>query len=450
MKINDLENLMIDDPATQRFEVARRLFNDEALFEQEMKHIFEGNWVYLCHESQVANRHDYFTTHIGRQPVFVQRGGDGVIRGFVNACPHRGATLCRTAKGSRKFIACSYHGWTFDSTGKNVDVKDRDSGGYPDSFLQQAHDLTQLGRLEVYAGFVFGSLNPDVEPLTDYLGQARPFVEMLDEMGEQGCEVLPGCSTYIYKGNWKMQAENGIDGYHFTTIHANYVGVIARREQIRAAGGKEDQVKVAYNGDMMKGFGENGSYDLENGHAVIWINFPKPENRPLWEQRDTLAERVGQAKADWMLHRQRNLLVYPNVQLMEQASSQIRVFRPLAYNRTEVKIYCIAPKGESIEARTRRIRQYEDFFNATGLATPDDLREFEGCQEGFEGRAVAWQQGYDRGYAKIHSGPDEYAKALGINPVSSVDDATFETLYFGQYRKWRELMSKGMARDVGQ
>ena len=38
-----------------------------------MKHIFEGNWVYLAHESQIANVNDYLTDHIGRQPVVITR-----------------------------------------------------------------------------------------------------------------------------------------------------------------------------------------------------------------------------------------------------------------------------------------------------------------------------------------------------------------------------------------
>ena len=60
--------------------------------------------------------------------------------------------------------------------------------------------------------------------------------------------------------------------------------------------------------------------------------------------------------------------------------TQIRHFRPIAPDKTEVTIYCIAPKGESAEARAHRIRQYEDFFNASGMATPDDLEEFRSCQ----------------------------------------------------------------------
>ena len=81
-----------------------------------------------------------------------------------------------------------------------------------------------------------------------------------------------------------------------------------------------------------------------------------------------------------MLNYSRNLCLYPNVYIMDQFGSQIRHFRPIAVDQTEVTIYCIAPKGESAENRAARIRQYEDFFNASGMATPDDLEEFRSCQ----------------------------------------------------------------------
>ena len=38
-----------------------------------MQHIFEGNWIYLAHESQIPNKNDYFTTYMGRQPIFIAR-----------------------------------------------------------------------------------------------------------------------------------------------------------------------------------------------------------------------------------------------------------------------------------------------------------------------------------------------------------------------------------------
>ncbi|SQC40969.1 2-chlorobenzoate 1,2-dioxygenase, alpha subunit [Klebsiella pneumoniae] len=57
----------------------------------------------------------------------------------------------------------------------------------------------------------------------------------------------------------------------------------------------------------------------------------------------------------------------PNVYLMDQFSTQIRVIRPIAVDKTEVTIWCFAPKGESDQARALRIRQYEDFFNVSGM-----------------------------------------------------------------------------------
>ena len=111
----------------------------------------------------------------------------------------------------------------------------------------------------------------------------------------------------------------------------------------------------------------------KNGHMLLWTNWANPEDRPLWAKRDEWIEKFGEARADWMLSKSRNLCLYPNVYLMDQFSSQIRVLRPISVDKTEATIYCIAPKGEAPDARARRLRQYEDFFNATGMATPDDL-----------------------------------------------------------------------------
>lgn len=46
---------------------------------------------------------------------------------------------------------------------------------------------------------------------------------------------------------------------------------------------------------------------------------------------------------------------------MDQISSQLRIVRPVAWNKTEVISQCIGVKGESAEARRNRIRQFEDF-----------------------------------------------------------------------------------------
>jgi len=62
-----LDTALEDDPASGNYRVGRDIFTDPAIFELEMKHIFEGNWIYLAHESQIPNNNDYFTTTMGRQ-----------------------------------------------------------------------------------------------------------------------------------------------------------------------------------------------------------------------------------------------------------------------------------------------------------------------------------------------------------------------------------------------
>ena len=75
------------------FRVARAAYTDHEIFEIEMQNIFEANWVYICHESQIAKIGNYYSAKIGRQPVFVIRQNKNEIGGFVDACSHRGATL---------------------------------------------------------------------------------------------------------------------------------------------------------------------------------------------------------------------------------------------------------------------------------------------------------------------------------------------------------------------
>jgi benzoate/toluate 1,2-dioxygenase alpha subunit len=192
-----VDTALEDDAAKGVFRVARDIFTDPGLFELEMKHIFEGNWIYLAHESQVPNNNDYFTTWMGRQPIFIARNRQSELNAFINACSHRGAMLCRHKRGNKSTYTCPFHGWTFNNTGKLLKVKDPEGAGYPENFNKGgSHDLTKVARFESYRGFLFGSLNPDVVPLAEHLGEAAKIIDMIVDQSPEGLEVLRGSSTY--------------------------------------------------------------------------------------------------------------------------------------------------------------------------------------------------------------------------------------------------------------
>lgn len=432
----------LEDDATKGvFRVARDIFTDPELFELEMRHIFEGNWIYLAHESQIPNNNDYFTTTMGRQPIFIARNRQGELNAFVNACSHRGAMLCRHKRGNKATYTCPFHGWTFNNSGKLLKVKDPNDAGYPESFNKEgSHDLTKVARFESYRGFLFGSLNPDVKPLTEHLGEATKIIDLIVDQSPDGLEVLRGASTYVYDGNWKLQTENGADGYHVSAVHWNYAATTSRRKEAAQA----DTTRAMSAGGWAKGGG--GFYSFEHGHLLLWTNWANPEDRPNWERREELAAQFGQARADWMVGRSRNLCLYPNVYLMDQFSSQIRTYRPISVDKTEVTIYCIAPKGEAPEARTHRIRQYEDFFNASGMATPDDLEEFRACQMSMGARAARWND-MTRGAQHWIPGPDAAAEAIGLKPLMSGAKTEDEGLFVVQHKYWQEAMQRALSAE---
>lgn len=213
--------------------------------------------------------------------------------------------LCRRKTDNRTTFTCPFHGWTFNNSGKLLKVKDPREAGYPEQFNKDgSHDLTKVARFENYRGFLFGSLNADVPPLEEHLGDTTKIIDMIVDQSPDGLEVLRGASTYTYDGNWKLQTENGADGYHVSATHWNYAATTSRRE----SGESTNATKAMDAGKWSKQQG--GYYSFDNGHLLLWTKWADPANRPLNERRDELVAEYGEDRADWMIGVSRNLCLY--------------------------------------------------------------------------------------------------------------------------------------------
>ena len=439
--LKPVEAYVDDRPEEGVFQVHSDIFADPAIFELEQKEIFGKTWCFLALESQLPKPNDYLTTYIGTTPILVMRDGKGRIGAFLNICRHKGAVLCRKESGNTKFVVCNYHGWAYGTNGKSIDIKDAQGGCYPPRFETQDHNLIPVARMETYKGLIFGCLSPEVGPLSEHLGELRTFLDFAMEQSPQGMEFVPGRIAYTFNANWKLQMDNGTDFYHLTSTHPSFMEVVQRREN-ENAGNVEAKMF-----DWSKRLTQTGGmFGFENGHTMVWLDQPQPERRPVYSRLEEVRSRLGETSAEWML-KLRNITVFPNMQIADATSLLLRTFRPIAPNKTEMRVYCMAPIGEAPEVRAFRLRQFEDFFNVSGFATPDDTTVYEDCQIGFASGRGGWMQGYQRGMGATIVGPSESAKALGANPKYSVEGPWAiqnETCFHPTYRQWAKMMGPAL------
>jgi benzoate/toluate 1,2-dioxygenase alpha subunit/2,4,5-trichlorophenoxyacetic acid oxygenase 1 len=441
MEARPLTPFIDDRPSDGYLSVRSDAFCDPGLLELELKFIFQRTWNFLGLESQIPKPNDFITAHIGTASVLVTRTEEGKLAAFLNVCRHKGAQLCRSEQGNKKLHVCVYHAWAYDSSGRNVNVKNRDAGCYPESFDAQAHDLVPLPRLESYRGMIFGCMNADVPAIADYLGEFGKWLDLTFDQGPHGMEFVPGRSVYTFGANWKLQLDNGLDTYHLTTTHITYMNVLTRRHTEKTGNQSARQF------DWRKRLSQTGGFfGFDYGHSSTWLNQAQPENRAIYPQIDEVASRIGKTKAEWVL-RPRQALCFPNMQISDSSATMLRTYRPLAPDLTEMRVYCLAPIGEPADTRALRIRQFEDFFSASGFATPDDTITYEECQRGLASNPGQWLQGYFRGVTATIDGANAEAKEIGMVPSRSLSgpfEIQNEVAHHPAIREWARLIKAGI------
>ena len=110
-------------------------YADPAIQRLEGERIFARTWQYAGRADRVVKPGDFFTCFAGQIPIVVVRDTEGVLRGFVNVCRHRGHLIAE-GEGNRKALQCPYHAWTYDLDGslRRAPRSEREPGFDPSGF----------------------------------------------------------------------------------------------------------------------------------------------------------------------------------------------------------------------------------------------------------------------------------------------------------------------------
>ncbi|MGH2858927.1 MAG: aromatic ring-hydroxylating oxygenase subunit alpha, partial [Solirubrobacteraceae bacterium] len=86
-------------------------YSDPAILALERERIFARSWQYAGRVDELQGPGSWFASATGPTPIVITLDGQGVLRGFVNVCRHRGAIVATGAQ-QRGTLQCPYHAWT--------------------------------------------------------------------------------------------------------------------------------------------------------------------------------------------------------------------------------------------------------------------------------------------------------------------------------------------------
>jgi choline monooxygenase len=317
-----------------------RLYLDPELIEVEQERIFERTWQLIGHVSGLPGPGSYITGFAGSQPVLVLRDEANELRAYRNVCRHRASCLLSGSGQCNGAIRCRYHGWTYRFDGTLI--------GAPEA-LQFGKRLnkSELGlmpaRVEELCGLVFVNLDPDATPLADLVGDLPARLERYRIPELESFAPSDGSQP----ANWKVVAENYLEGYHIPIAHPGLMRMLDYKH-----------------------------YDTELHEHYAWIEAPfreKPSSNRLERLYSQLVTPMPglneQDRRTW-----RYVFIYPNTTI-DLYPDQVNTWQMNPDGVGQTRDVFAGYRARNSGPRTRAVQRLNNWLNTVVLKEDIDLVE---------------------------------------------------------------------------
>jgi phenylpropionate dioxygenase-like ring-hydroxylating dioxygenase large terminal subunit len=395
------------------------LYTDPRIFADELARIWYRTWVYVGHESEVAQPGDYVRKTLGLQDVIMTRGTDGAVRLLLNRCAHRANLVCEAERGNARSFRCPYHGWTYKNTGELIGFPFNQGYGGKGT-IESELSLASVPRTDSHQGFVFGSLAADGPGLAEHLGEAAGELDRLARLSPEGkVELTAGWLRHRTRANWKLLAENETDGYHPQFVHGSIFSVTQS-----PIGALYSDKSTAVTRNLGHGHSEN---DLRPefrraGEPMRWFG-TTPARVPGYVTR--MREAYGEAAEQILVEGAPHVMVFPNLFVAE---IQVFVIQPVSAGECVQHSTAVQLAGAP-ELNRRMISQSVGSVGPAGMLLADDTEMYERNQRGVAMLRPEWLD-LRRGLHRERT--DERGLKVGT--------ATDETGMRGFWAHYRSLM----------
>jgi phenylpropionate dioxygenase-like ring-hydroxylating dioxygenase large terminal subunit len=210
----------LDDLAgSYRTRISTDRYRSPEYAEREREAIWMKTWQVAGRVDELPKVGDWKEYKIYDQSFLIVRGKDEKLRGFVNACRHRGNVLCQGTGNAKRGFLCQYHLWSYDLDGRLKGLLREAEAGPLD---KNENGLIRVP-VDTFGGFIFLNPDPAAQPLAEWIGT--------DAMAILAPYHLELMSTVMnvrepLECNWKVVMDAFNEGYHINGVHPQLLAVL--------------------------------------------------------------------------------------------------------------------------------------------------------------------------------------------------------------------------------